>query len=174
LLLAAILFNISGYYFAFLIIRQGYKHDFICHLKLDKDNEAVLTFRIADDEIESANSTFKWMEENEFRYQGKMYDVISSEKQGNINIFRCLNDKNEETLMAKYEGLVKHHTDMSLPYKQKSSQLFQQIVKEAATEKRNTLLLFVRFNKIITNYSFSQTTFITLPYELPPKTFLSV
>jgi hypothetical protein len=174
LLLTSILFNISGYYFTFLIIRQGYKRDFINHLRHDNYSEAVLVLRITDDEILSEHSSFKWMEDNEFRYQGKMYDVISSEKQGNVSVFHCLNDSKEEALMAKYEGLVKHHTDMSLPYKQKSSQLLQQIVKEAATEKRSTLLLFASFNRITPIYSFSLNTFITLPYEHPPKTFLSV
>jgi hypothetical protein len=130
-----------------------------------------LTLKITDSEIQSENSAFKWMEENEFRYKGKMFDVISSEKQGNVNIFCCLNDKNEESLMAQYEGLVKHHTDTALPYKQKSLHLFQQIVKEAATEKRSPMMLFAGVSRVSTHYIFSLTTFIILPSELPPKHF---
>jgi hypothetical protein len=174
LLLTAILFNISGYYFTYLIIRRGYQSDFIRHLKLDKNNQALLTLRITDSEIRSEASAFKWTEENEFRYRGKMYDVISHEKKGSVNIFRCLNDSKEEALMAKYEGLVKHHTDMSLPYKQKSSQLFQQIVKEAAIEKHRTLLLYASNSNIFTTYRYSLSTFILLPSEPPPKPFLSI
>jgi hypothetical protein len=171
LLLTSILFNITGYYFTFLIIRQGYKRDFINYLKFEKDSKAVMTLRITDEEICSVNSEFKWMEDNEFKYQGKMYDVISSEKQGNMNIFRCLNDKNEEKLIAKYEVIMKNHTQSGLPYKQKSNQLLRQIVKEAALDAVRNDVFLTSFNKITYRYSYSLSTFISPVPKKPPKAF---
>jgi hypothetical protein len=173
LLLSAVLFNICGYYFTFLIIRQGYKHDFISHLKFDAANKDVLVLRISEEEIQSGHSGFKWTDDNEFTYQGKMFDLISNEKQGDTNIFRCLNDKKEEMLLAKYEGLVKNHTDAALPYKQKSSRLYNQIVKEAATEKLKRIMIFTVFSELITRYTYSLITFIISPIERPPNILLS-
>jgi len=172
LLLIAVLFNIAGYYFTFLIIQQGYKRDFITHLKNDASTKDVLLLRISDEEIRSGVSNFKWTEENEFVFQGKMYDVISRQKQGNMNIFRCLNDNREEMLMAKYEGIIKHKTDTALPYKQKGSRLYSQIVKEAAMEKWKYILFYTNISQINTQYSYSLTTFIVSPPEKPPQAYL--
>jgi hypothetical protein len=169
ILLFAILFNICGYYFTFIIIKQGFRKDFITELKYAIHEKSIVIISITDQEMDSGKSSFKWTEDEEFSYQGKMFDVITQQKQGALNIFRCLNDKNEEILLSKYEDLVKRHTDAGLPYKQKSQQLINQILKEAAIEKKIPDLFFAFFNEFISAYSFSLHTFSLLPLEQPPK-----
>ncbi|MBC7883994.1 MAG: hypothetical protein H7X99_00865 [Saprospiraceae bacterium] len=44
-----------------------------------------------------------WLKENfEFRYKGKMYDVICTEHKKDTTIYFCLNDKTEEGLIREF------------------------------------------------------------------------
>ncbi|MEI6123867.1 MAG: hypothetical protein WCQ95_09565 [Bacteroidota bacterium] len=169
LLVSSILFNTCGYYFTFVIIKQGFRHDFRHHLNFAATKNDRVQLAITDAEIKAVHSQFRWMEQDEFRYKGKMYDVINSQKHGDTNLFVCLNDKKEEAMLAKYEGFVKHHIDSNLPYRQKSAQLLLQIVKEATCEKQKQPLFFVVIANCKSEYKFSLRTFITAPIEKPPN-----
>jgi hypothetical protein len=167
--LIVMLFNISGYFFTFYLIQQEYKKQFrkyICQHVSPENSELII---ISDAEIQRPGSAFKSMEENEFRYQGKMYDIIKSEKRGNNNIFYCVNDKNEEQLLARFEDYLKHHDDTNAPYQEKSNRIFFQIIKQAITEYANIFL----FPKDISNnnfcYFFSVQTVIINNIFIPPK-----
>jgi hypothetical protein len=48
------------------------------------------------------NPDFNWVERGEFRYKGKLFDVVSEKVSGNIHYFTCINDKSEETLISNY------------------------------------------------------------------------
>lgn len=47
---------------------------------------------------------FRWIEENEFLLNGKMYDVISRSTQNDSTVIIAVNDKQEEELTAKYKS----------------------------------------------------------------------
>lgn len=44
----------------------------------------------------------KWVDKGEFIYNGKMYDVVSKKISGDRCIIVCINDREEETLVANY------------------------------------------------------------------------
>jgi len=171
LLVSAFLFNGFGYYLTYRIIEKGYKKHFRQHIKFNSTTENTEVLVISDTEIQSKNSPFKWMEEDEFRYHGKMYDIIKSEKQGNNNIFYCVNDKNEELLLSRFENYLKHHEDTNTPYQQKSHRILVQIIKEAIPEHPNIFL----FSEDISNrnfcYFFSVQTTVINNIFIPPKFF---
>jgi len=169
LLLIAILFNVSGYYITFLLIQESYKHDFHANLKSDPANTDILSLAIEDAEMLSKNSEFKWTEDDEFCYKGKMFDVISYEKKGTLTIFKCLNDKKEEVLLSKFEEFVKSHSDSELPCKQKTTQLLRQIITEAALVNYFERMIFSCSNLFKPHYHYSIITFVSLPEEKPPK-----
>lgn len=47
-------------------------------------------------EIQSTNSSFVWVEDGEFRYQGHLYDVVSEEWQGGVWHVWAYHDQEEE------------------------------------------------------------------------------
>lgn len=171
ILISALLFNVFGYYFTFIIIQKGYKKQFRKHISYNTSTENTEILIISDAEIHQHNSPFKWMEEDEFRYHGKMYDIVKSEKQGDNNIFHCVNDKNEEKLLARYENYLKHHTDSNAPYQQKSHSLLSQIIKEAVFEYNSVKNLSSDVREILFVYFFSVQTSTLSKVFKPPKPF---
>ena len=55
-----------------------------------------------------------WEEENEFRYNDEMYDVIEKKMQGNRMLIRCIQDEKETSLLNEYQKNRKHHPDNSI------------------------------------------------------------
>lgn len=168
-LISALLFNIFGYFFTFRIIQKGYKKQFRKHISSNANEENTEILVISDAVIQQRNSPFKWMEEDEFRYYGKMYDIVKSEKKGDQNIFYCVNDKNEEKLMARFENYLKHHTDSNLPFQQKSHHLLSQIIKQAVCDLKTTQNIPGDINEILSVYFFSIQTVVLNNIFIPPK-----
>ncbi len=51
-------------------------------------------------------SSFEWEEEeDEFRYNGSIYDVIEKKITGTLLYIRCINDKDETAIIKKMEDL---------------------------------------------------------------------
>ncbi|HUR66080.1 MAG TPA: hypothetical protein VMZ03_06985, partial [Chitinophagaceae bacterium] len=48
----------------------------------------------------------EWVEDNEFIFQGEMYDVVEKRIEGDRMIVRCISDKQEKKLMVHYKKLV--------------------------------------------------------------------
>jgi len=168
-IIVLLMFNISGYYFTALMIQKGYKKQFRKHIRCNANEENTEILVISDAEIQRHDSPFKWMEEDEFRYYGKMYDIVKSEKQGDTNIFYCVNDKNEEKLLARFENYMKHHTDSDLPFQQKSNHLLSQIIKQAVCESKTIQNLPVEIHEMLSEYFFSIQTTILNKIFIPPK-----
>ena len=92
------LLNICGYYFIFSL-NQGVIRDKmrnLIHSGYFKNNYESLTFSDP-----STDPDFKWVDKGEFRYKGKLYDLISSEVKGIMLVFHCINDTKEEQLIAR-------------------------------------------------------------------------
>ncbi len=168
-LISALLFNIFGYYFTIQIIQKGYKKQFRKHIRYNANDENTEMLVISDAIIQQRNSPFKWMEEDEFRYYGKMYDIVKSEKQGDTNIFYCVNDKNEEKLLARFENYLKHHADPNLPFQQKSHRILVHIIKEAIPEHLKIIPFSVDISDCKFCYFFSVQTVIINNIFIPPK-----
>lgn len=84
-------------------------------------------------------SLFKYTDDNEFIYNGKLYDIVSTEKDGVNTIFYCLNDKKEERLFAGLNIHIKNNCDQNGPSKDKALQLIKNIIKEALPDTHCTL-----------------------------------
>ena len=50
-------------------------------------------------------NTLKWYDSKEFKFNGKMYDVIKIEKRSDQCIIYCFNDIKEELLISNYNKL---------------------------------------------------------------------
>lgn len=81
------------YCFRIAEAKQEMKNFLIHSLKED-----VTEFYFSEAEMAQLN----WEETNEFRYQGKMYDVINLEKKEGRILIRCVSDTKETALLDNY------------------------------------------------------------------------
>jgi hypothetical protein len=103
------IYNISGYYFIFLI-QQSENRDLIQYrLKTKQVNDLVLI------KLENENCDIEWENENEFSLDGKMYDVAFKVKKGSSNFLYCYNDSKEESLFTSVKNHISNHLDQNAP-----------------------------------------------------------
>jgi hypothetical protein len=75
---------------------------------------------------------FKMLDKGEIQYRGKLYDVISIRVKGTALVIRCINDTNEEQLLAQYHNYSNWFTGLNLPERSKNSQaMLYHIIKNA-------------------------------------------
>lgn len=90
------------------------------HHKFEKwkeGNEKIIDLRITLAEINAPSSTFRWVKDDEFMFNGRMYDVVSSKKENDSFIFKCHDDTKEGALYKKLEE--QNAQDENLPGKHK-------------------------------------------------------
>lgn len=107
--LLLLLFNISGAYLVFSAQEIQFKEQAarLIHAGITAENVAVLRF--------PAKQTLQWTEEKkEFRYKDAMYDVISSQKQGDSVVYYCYSD-NDETHLFAWLNDVLQNGDQTIP-----------------------------------------------------------
>ena len=63
------------------------------------ENELAL-FTFSKDDLEEGTTRVQWIEEDEFRFDEKMYDVVKMETNGDSVYLYCLHDENESRLYA--------------------------------------------------------------------------
>jgi hypothetical protein len=102
LVLGIFLFNTMGYYFVFKVnqsmiqseirgmIRSGLHHSKYTLVKVDHPE---------------SNPQFKILDHNEFTYCGQLYDIVCQTVKGNTTWFYCLNDRQEERLIAGFQNV---------------------------------------------------------------------
>jgi hypothetical protein len=78
--------------------------------------ESLVTLTFHTRSMEEGGCRVRWLEEHEFRYNGKMYDVVSRVVRGDSTEFTCLVDAKEERLYASLEEHVTSQTDQSSPH----------------------------------------------------------
>jgi hypothetical protein len=124
-----ILFNIFGYYVVF-------KCD---QIRVRTEVQAMIrngSLRGVYEEITipypATNRDFTMLDKGEFRFRGKLYDVVSVRFSGTSMIFKCINDTREEQLLARYEKYSTWVAGMNLPEKSRNSQaMLYHIIKHA-------------------------------------------
>lgn len=102
-LIGVLFFNSAGYLIAYQVRRSVIRSEIKSQIKNKiPDNELVIIT------ITKENShQVDWKEKHEFRYQGKMYDVVHSKQynDGSIHYF-CITDKQETELFNHLDELV--------------------------------------------------------------------
>lgn len=97
-LITAFIFNAAGYLLIFLVLQSSLKDR--AEEKLVSDNHVksavVLAFSKAD--FEEGIKEFKMMDEREFSFRGKMYDIIKTVNKNDSLYFYCIADTDEDDL----------------------------------------------------------------------------
>lgn len=100
LLVAIFLFNIAGNYVIFSYSQYMVKREMKALIKTGRFHHGkITTFLFA---FPITDIHFVRLDKHEFRYKGSMYDIISEKVQDGVVTIRCINDNQEERLLADY------------------------------------------------------------------------
>jgi hypothetical protein len=126
------LFNIMGYYFVFSYNQNLVRIEMKRCIKAGYFADSYIVLKISNPSI---NPDFKRIDKGEFRYKDKLYDIVSETKTGNITTFRCINDKNEEKLLAGFHHTFELASSQNNPAKARHAQaMLYHVIKLALPE----------------------------------------
>lgn len=91
----------------FLLLQKGIKRSIENHVNKQKGAEEFVVFAFSDEK----DNDFEWIDKNEFRYQGIMYDVFKKEIVGNNIRYLCRADHKEMRLFESLESFIKSISD---------------------------------------------------------------
>jgi hypothetical protein len=101
--LTCLLFTLIGHHIIFHIQQLGIKAEMkkMVRSTLSREEEQVFSFSVNDKTIAKP----EWENENEFRLDGKMYDVIEKKIENGEMVIRCVSDDKETDLIKRYEKI---------------------------------------------------------------------
>jgi len=92
-------------------------------------SEQLVSIRIAKKDANQKNG-FKQTGTDEIQFHGQMYDVVSSSQQGDMMIFQCISDHNEDVLNNVFSQVLNLNTDHSNLPNNNQKLLIQNCIKE--------------------------------------------
>lgn len=103
LLLSCILYNSLGYFLVFSFQQS------VCRKEIKRKIKAGLTTKdlIVLKFSTTSSANLAWINDHEFFYNEKLYDVISKKCDRGVDIFSCIDDTKEKELFANLEDKVK-------------------------------------------------------------------
>jgi len=102
LLLGIFLFNTMGYYFVFKVNQSMIRSEIRGMINSGFHKEMCILIKI---DRPDSNPNFKKTDLHEFSYCGRLYDIVSESVKGNMIWYYCINDKQEERLIAGFEKI---------------------------------------------------------------------
>lgn len=106
LLLALYVYNLAGYILVFLILRGDARHDVSEQIASGTTRASWITMTFPTTALLAGKTGVQWLELDEFRYDGTLYDVVSREERGDTTVIVCYADIKETQVYAA----IDHHT----------------------------------------------------------------
>jgi len=158
------LFNMMGYYFVFSYDQYLVRSEMKSFIRAGYFEDSYVVLKIA-------NFDFIRVDKGEFRYKGKLYDIVSETKSGDSTTFKCINDKNEERLLAGFHRTFELASSQNNPVKARHAQaMLYHVIKLALPENRwiRTPLVPIEISFINPIHLLSS---IIHPPDFPPPKF---
>ena len=140
-LVPLLLFNTIGYYLVFYGDLLAVKHDaevLIWGHERIGDKMVSLTFPIQDGKPVAAGLTHT--DDNEFMYQGRMYDIVSCTKANGYIVFKCYTDNKETALNDNLCNKINSDSD-SPSQNHKNNSILKEFVKDYTPHKSQAFFI---------------------------------
>lgn len=115
---------------------------------------------------------FHRIDKGEFRYKGKMYDIVKEVKTNDSVIFYCINDKKEEQLLSQFSDQIKNSLGSDSP--------IGKMMKKLINYSLNDLFFFLTNHHFIPNSFNINNIFLSISVKSlkidipsPPPKFVS-
>lgn len=102
LLLVVMFLNLFGAPVLFVFMQKKIKKEMKNLVLSQVDTSRLHIFTFPADKISCEKAGVVFIHDKEFRFNGMMFDVVRSEKQGDSIKYYCVNDKQEEELIAAF------------------------------------------------------------------------
>ena len=106
-------FQTGGFLILFELQKYSIRNEIKNKIKQGLPEEELVVFRIPVEEQESFLKNFMFFDENEFRIEGKMYDVVKVETNTDFIFYYCVSDEKESMLFANLDTSVRKTMDNS-------------------------------------------------------------
>lgn len=120
IIVSLILSNSVSVYIIFNQIKTYHKKCIKEAIKNETINEVVEVISFSKKDLKAGNYDIIFIEEYEFRFNGKMYDIISKWETEDTVFYKCINDSKEEQLEKSFVKYVVNNSkrqDIPLPIK---------------------------------------------------------
>jgi len=130
------LVSITGYHIIFYLRQEGIKAEMRQAIRLQNyyEHETDFSFSINDGK---SMAQLDWEGDDEFRFNGEMYDVIDKQIENGKLIIRSIADKRETALLNK----VKDHWNQNEKSNKVADELFQMLQSLFHSSKTDELVL---------------------------------
>jgi len=124
-LLFFMLLQAAGYFFVFKLQQHEIRQEIKQQIKAGVPEEELVLFKIPQILGEKPPATFQRIHAREFRYNGKLYDIVREETHGDTTWYYCLPDEKETQLFANLDELVKRDMDQNPARQQQRERILQ-------------------------------------------------
>lgn len=128
-------YNLAGYYVVFKGWQKGIRSQIKEQIRHDSklSDIEVLTFSKAD--LKQKRIALEWEKEDEFRFNGNMYDVVSRNESSDSITFTCINDRKEKKLIDQFQAFVNQQHN-NVPSKHSNPfKILENLVKDYCTQQ---------------------------------------
>jgi len=100
------LYNTAGYLIVFKSFQYGIKKEIKTRIKNKLDDKDLVLIKCPSHPDKEQRKLFHWNEENEFSYQGNMYDVVRQYSIHDTIYYYCIIDTKEKDLFGNLDVQV--------------------------------------------------------------------
>lgn len=120
LILAIFTSNSVGVIIIFNQIKNYHKRTIRNLISKNSFNQVIEQLSFSKNDLKQRKYILDFMEEHEFRFNGKLYDILSKWETEDSVFYRCLNDTKEEEMEKAFVEFVVNNNrqDLPLPIKQ--------------------------------------------------------
>ncbi len=118
--------NTIGVIVVYQQIKFYHKQTIREQIKQNNFTQVIEILRFSKRDLRDNSIKIEFIEKNEFRFDGKLYDIISYWETDDSVFYKCINDTREEELEVLFVNYVvnnEHRQDLPVPIKQLLSSL---------------------------------------------------
>jgi hypothetical protein len=165
-LLLSMLLQAAGYFFVFKILQHEIRQEIEQQIKAGVPETELVLLKIFEAKPHLA---FQRVEEHEFRYDGKMYDIVRQEAHGDTTWYYCLADEKETQLFANLDEVVKQDMTGNPQHWKQIDELLRLLGALYCSHKTEGLFIFSNEQNVATLFFFSLKTWDFIPSTPPPE-----
>jgi len=156
-----------GYYFVFKVNQSIIQSEIRTMIHSGFDKELIILIKINNNE---SNRNFIMLDHDEFSYCGRYFDIVKESIKGNMTWYYCVNDKQEERLIAGFEKIQTLASPLGFPDKTKHIlALLHNLITFALVNDSRYSKKFISAEVNFCQYSFFTIKPILIPLLPPPK-----
>ncbi len=167
-----ILYNVFGYFIVFKSVQYSIQSEIRRNIENSIPDCDLTIVKIDNQANNLCNKEFVKVNKSEFRFFGKLYDIVKIKVKSDTTYYYGINDTKEEQLFSALDSHVKRNIDQNSPVKDKASNLLKNIVKQVILNEK----VLLSINESICKYSIANSKepvqiFYCIPTP-PPKNII--